>query len=121
MGLLFKGASAHYNHLLGGHTTDTENQKNRFQQIRMQANGDFITLVSGQKPIWIPDVADRKCLGCSKEARVHGDCLNCNLELCEYCGYSCVDCNEPLCVNCVEIFDCGTPDGACCNRCQFYH
>lgn len=55
------------------------------------------------QPSWVPDIPDRKCKCCSKNARLHADCVNCNLDLCEFCGINCANCDEPLCTNCITL------------------
>lgn len=72
------------------------------------------------QPNWIPETSDRSCKICQKSSVIHADCSNCNLELCEFCGFSCVICKEPVCSTCVNLFNCGTIDNPCCEKCKVY-
>lgn len=46
----------------------------------------------------------RRCGLCAKPSSIQAtDCINCNLEICEYCGISCMQCNAPLCMSCVQL------------------
>lgn len=46
----------------------------------------------------------RRCRFCAKPSTIQAtDCINCNLEICEFCGISCMQCNAPLCMSCVQL------------------
>lgn len=46
----------------------------------------------------------RRCGFCAKPSSIQAtDCVNCNLEICEFCGISCLQCNAPLCMSCVQL------------------
>lgn len=46
----------------------------------------------------------RRCRFCAKPSAIQpADCINCNLEICEFCGISCMQCNAPLCMSCVQL------------------
>lgn len=46
----------------------------------------------------------RRCRFCAKPSSIQAtDCINCNLEICEFCGISCIQCNAPLCMSCVQL------------------
>lgn len=46
----------------------------------------------------------RRCGFCARTSSIQAtDCVNCNLEICEYCGISCIQCNAPLCMTCVQL------------------
>lgn len=46
----------------------------------------------------------RRCRFCAKPSAIQAtDCINCNLEICEFCGISCMQCNAPLCISCVQL------------------
>ena len=46
----------------------------------------------------------RRCRFCAKPSAIQAtDCINCNLEICEFCGISCIQCNAPLCMSCVQL------------------
>ncbi|XP_055383664.1 uncharacterized protein LOC129613567 isoform X2 [Condylostylus longicornis] len=48
------------------------------------------------------------------------DCSNCNLCLCEHCGFSCVNlCGAVLCTTCITLFECGTFDEPICKQCKY--
>ncbi|XP_055535006.1 uncharacterized protein LOC129724288 isoform X2 [Wyeomyia smithii] len=74
-----------------------------------------------QCPSWIEKKPDRKCRICDRLSMVHADCVNCNLELCEYCGFSCSYCPEKICMNCVNLFNCQNSDVPCCERCKIFN
>ncbi|XP_053688141.1 uncharacterized protein LOC128737512 [Sabethes cyaneus] len=74
-----------------------------------------------QCPSWIEKKPDRKCRLCDRLSLVHADCVNCNLELCEYCGFNCSFCPDKICTNCVNLFNCQKSNAPCCERCKIFN
>ncbi|XP_055383662.1 uncharacterized protein LOC129613567 isoform X1 [Condylostylus longicornis] len=57
---------------------------------------------------------------CNKISYIASDCSNCNLCLCEHCGFSCVNlCGAVLCTTCITLFECGTFDEPICKQCKY--
>uniref|UniRef100_U5EQ68 Apoptosis regulatory protein siva n=1 Tax=Corethrella appendiculata TaxID=1370023 RepID=U5EQ68_9DIPT len=110
MSLLFQGAK--------NFTSNKNNGKN-LKCLRLFGNGEF-DFEGDVLPSWIPKKPDRKCKKCDKQSSIHFDCINCNLELCEFCGINCFYCKDLICLNCVNIFDSGTIDNPCCENCKMF-
>ncbi|XP_052903550.1 uncharacterized protein LOC128310855 [Anopheles moucheti] len=110
--LLFQGAKHHDKNLLA-------NQKETLKSVRLLGNGE-IDYDMNATSSWLGKKADRKCRQCDRMAIVHAECINCNLELCEYCGVNCNFCPEKICLNCVNIFQCVSHDMPCCEQCKMF-
>lgn len=53
---------------------------------------------------FVNEKISRRCRFCAKPSAIQAtDCINCNLEICEFCGISCIQCNAPLCMSCVQL------------------
>lgn len=53
---------------------------------------------------FVNEKVTRRCRFCAKPSTIQAtDCINCNLEICEFCGISCIQCNAPLCMSCVQL------------------
>lgn len=53
---------------------------------------------------FVNEKISRRCRFCAKPSSIQPtDCINCNLEICEFCGISCIQCNAPLCMSCVQL------------------
>lgn len=53
---------------------------------------------------FVTEKVSRRCRFCAKPSSIQAtDCINCNLEICEFCGISCIQCNAPLCMSCVQL------------------
>ncbi|XP_064539773.1 uncharacterized protein LOC135429412 isoform X2 [Drosophila montana] len=55
-----------------------------------------------------PDVANpglerRLSTCCQRPTLIRGTCVNCTFDLCEECGYSCVECSQFICRTCVTL------------------
>lgn len=74
---------------------------------------------------FVNEKVSRRCRFCAKPSAIQAtDCINCNLEICEFCGISCIQCNAPLCLSCVQLFGCcdnSVDMNACCERCKIYN
>ncbi|KAH8345014.1 hypothetical protein KR059_000594 [Drosophila kikkawai] len=40
---------------------------------------------------------------CQRQTLIHGSCINCSMDLCEECGYSCTECTHFICRSCVTV------------------
>lgn len=45
----------------------------------------------------------RKAKCCSRDTYVQDKCVNCQNDLCEECGYSCVECGKFVCSPCISL------------------
>lgn len=76
---------------------------------KWQVFGENICLMGdGQinyvNPKFVNEKISRRCRFCAKPSAIQAtDCINCNLEICEFCGISCIQCNAPLCMSCVQL------------------
>ncbi|GAB0095712.1 hypothetical protein DMENIID0001_111290 [Sergentomyia squamirostris] len=69
----------------------------------------------------LPDSLVKSCSGCLKfSTKFHGICINCNLELCEFCGYSCSNCQKEICEPCIKMYNCGSFENPICGNCRIY-
>ncbi|XP_017850429.1 uncharacterized protein LOC108605290 isoform X2 [Drosophila busckii] len=74
-----------------------------------------------------PDVANptlerRISACCQRPTLIRGNCVNCTFDLCEECGYSCVECSQFICRTCVTLFG-NRPEEAehpLCELCQMF-
>lgn len=85
--MLFKGAKIQFNSI---GETDT-----------VLLNGNGLFTVNGK--VNQNKSSNRECNSCMKISLYHADCKNCNLELCEFCGFNCSDCGKFLCNNCINL------------------
>ncbi|XP_055628060.1 uncharacterized protein LOC129769678 [Toxorhynchites rutilus septentrionalis] len=95
-------------------------QRECLKHVRLLGGGEYDFDINNC-PAWVEKKADRKCRICDRQSLVHADCINCNLELCEFCGISCNYCPEKICMNCVNIFNCRSSDVPCCERCKIFN
>uniref|UniRef100_A0A1B0CA90 Apoptosis regulatory protein Siva n=1 Tax=Lutzomyia longipalpis TaxID=7200 RepID=A0A1B0CA90_LUTLO len=75
------------------------------QQILLSGNGE---VRDTQTNALLRPETKRNCSGCLKTSTFHTTCTNCNLELCEFCGYTCTWCRKGICEACIKIYSCGT-------------
>ncbi|EDW86271.1 uncharacterized protein Dwil_GK15987 [Drosophila willistoni] len=71
----------------------------------------------------VPNLERRKSSCCQRHTLIHDTCANCDMELCEECGYSCVECAQFICRFCVLMFGNGPQEEAeepLCERCQMF-
>lgn len=98
--------------------TKPANNNNENESIPMdqsttkrQQFGDIISLMGNGQINYIDpnsklgsENLSRRCKYCAKPSSIQAtDCVNCNLEVCEFCGISCIQCNAPLCMSCVQL------------------
>lgn len=101
--------------------SSTNNNNNNDVEMNLEENvqpltkwqqfGDNICLMGdGQvnyidtKSKFATENISRRCRFCAKPSSIQAtDCINCNLEICEFCGISCMQCNAPLCMSCVQL------------------
>ncbi|XP_055703847.1 apoptosis regulatory protein Siva-like [Phlebotomus papatasi] len=68
-----------------------------------------------------PESHPRSCSGCLKASTgYHTTCSNCNLELCEFCGYTCLWCRKGICETCIKLYNCGSLERPICDNCSIY-
>ncbi|XP_043660301.1 apoptosis regulatory protein Siva-like [Drosophila teissieri] len=69
-----------------------------------------------------PRLERHKSRCCQRQTLVHDTCVNCMMDLCEECGYSCVECSKFICRSCVTLFGNRADEGEdpLCERCQMF-
>ncbi|XP_059622504.1 uncharacterized protein LOC132265749 isoform X2 [Phlebotomus argentipes] len=68
-----------------------------------------------------PESLSKACSGCLKSAtKFHSACVNCNLQLCEFCGHSCSWCRKGICESCINLYSCGSLERPICENCSIY-
>lgn len=70
--------------------------------LRLSGDGQ-IRVNHGYEQIKIPEEAENICRSCNDYSRITGACANCPRELCELCGVSCSQCDEFICLICVQF------------------
>lgn len=69
-----------------------------------------------------PRLERQKSRCCQRPTLIHDICVNCTMDLCEECGYSCGECSKFICRSCVTLFG-NRPEEAedpLCERCQMF-
>ncbi|TDG40833.1 hypothetical protein AWZ03_012747 [Drosophila navojoa] len=69
-----------------------------------------------------PTLERRLSTCCRRPTLIRGTCANCTFDLCEECGYSCVECSQFICHTCVTLFG-NRPEEAehpLCEVCQMF-
>ncbi|XP_023162301.1 uncharacterized protein LOC111593648 isoform X2 [Drosophila hydei] len=69
-----------------------------------------------------PGLECRLSTCCQRLTLIRGTCVNCTFDLCEECGYSCVECSQFICRTCVTLFG-NRPEEAehpLCEVCQMF-
>ncbi|XP_033172067.1 uncharacterized protein LOC117148662 [Drosophila mauritiana] len=51
-----------------------------------------------------PRMECHKSRCCQRQTLIHDICVNCVMDLCEECGYSCGECSRFICRSCVTLF-----------------
>ncbi|KAH8336082.1 hypothetical protein KR074_009330, partial [Drosophila pseudoananassae] len=88
-----------------------------------QLLGDGTIMLRDMRPDTANPRLDRKksrC--CQRPTLIHALCVNCTMDLCEECGYSCGECYRFICRSCVTLFG-NRPnesDDPLCERCQMF-
>lgn len=73
------------------------------EEICLMGNGE-VSYIAGNDAKAPTEGVTRSCRFCAKTSSIQAtDCINCNLEICEFCGISCFQCNSPLCMSCVQL------------------
>ncbi|EDV34705.1 uncharacterized protein Dana_GF21455, isoform B [Drosophila ananassae] len=89
-----------------------------------QLLGDGTILLRDLRPDMAnPRLERKKSRCCQRQTLIHGVCVNCTMDLCEECGYSCGECSQFICRSCVTLFG-NRPDEAddpLCERCQMFY
>ncbi|KAH8266765.1 hypothetical protein KR026_009214, partial [Drosophila bipectinata] len=88
-----------------------------------QLLGDGTIIVRDMRPDMAnPRLERKKSRCCQRQTLIHGICVNCTMDLCEECGYSCGECYQFICRSCVTLFG-NRPDDSddpLCERCQMF-
>lgn len=72
------------------------------ENICLMGDGQISYIDANSK--FVTEKVSRRCRFCAKPSNIQAtDCINCNLEICEFCGISCIQCNAPLCMSCVQL------------------
>lgn len=129
--MLFQNANAKSGEKANNNNNNNEIEMTPVQQpmSKWQQFGDNICLMGDGQINYIDasskfatENVSRRCRFCAKPSAIQAtDCINCNLEICEFCGISCIQCNAPLCMSCVQLFGCcdnSVDMNACCERCK---
>lgn len=67
-------------------------------------NGQINYIIDAPKKLASAVNVQRMCNLCLKTSNIETvKCINCTTEMCEFCGVSCMQCNEPLCMSCVNV------------------
>lgn len=98
--MLFKGAQPQVEQTV---PTEKELTLNHIKEINLTGNGLMNCYGKDKLPVWVSEATNRLCRYCYKSSKVHVDCQNCNIDMCEFCGLSCFDCREPICNSCVFL------------------
>ncbi|EDV91772.1 GH24415 [Drosophila grimshawi] len=102
-------------------TSDVENPAKLCDRYYLFGDGTIILRdmnPDGVNPGLVPRVAS--C--CRRPQLIIDQCANCTFDLCEECGYSCVECHEFICHTCVTLFG-NRPEEAehpLCEVCQMF-
>ncbi|XP_013117059.2 apoptosis regulatory protein Siva [Stomoxys calcitrans] len=62
----------------------------------------------------------RKAKCCNRDTYVQSNCINCQNNLCEECGYSCTECGAFVCNSCISLFGTGNVDQPLCEKCSLF-
>lgn len=86
-------------------TNHSSTKWNKFDDnMCLMGNGQVNYVTPDPKMVIDNSSVVRRCHLCAKPSTIQAiDCVNCNLELCEFCGISCMQCNAPLCVSCIQL------------------
>lgn len=97
------------NNKQNGHSLNAKVPLPSWKLVSLQGNGDVETLrcpegLDEDDPdnefLWVKRPA--KC--CQRDTYVQSQCGNqCSKDLCEFCGYSCLECGVFICNTCVDI------------------
>lgn len=69
-----------------------------------QLLGDGSILLRDMRPDAVnPCLERRNSRCCQRHTLIHGNCINCTMDLCEECGYSCTECSKFICRSCVTV------------------
>lgn len=116
--MLFKAAQNKSSNIDNNNNNNNKQQKQSingnvslpvWKLVSLQGNGDVESLrcpegVDEDDPanefLWVKKTA--KC--CQRQTYVQSHCGNqCSKDLCEFCGYSCLECGVFICNTCVDI------------------
>ncbi|EDX00785.2 apoptosis regulatory protein Siva [Drosophila yakuba] len=91
------------------------------EQYQLLGDGTII-LRSLRTDLANPRLELHKSRCCQRQTLVHDICVNCMMDLCEECGYSCGECSKFICRSCVTLFGNRADEGddPLCERCQMF-
>ncbi|KAL7744519.1 hypothetical protein ACLKA6_017042 [Drosophila palustris] len=92
-----------------------------YEQYQLIGDGNII-LRDLNPDVSNPGLERRLSTCCQRLTLIRGTCANCTFDLCEECGYSCVECNQFICRTCVTLFG-NRPEEAerpLCEVCQMF-
>lgn len=73
-----------------------------YEQYQLIGDGNII-LRDMNPDVANPSLERRLSVCCQKPTFIQGICANCTFDLCEECGYSCVECSQFICRTCVTL------------------
>ncbi|KAH8420273.1 hypothetical protein KR009_008383, partial [Drosophila setifemur] len=85
--------------------------------------GDGSILLRDLRPdLANPRLERKKSRCCQRQTLIHGFCVNCTMDLCEECGYSCGECSQFICRSCVTLFGhrVDEAEDPLCEHCQMF-
>ncbi|KAH8245219.1 hypothetical protein KR032_006703 [Drosophila birchii] len=104
--MLFKGAAAASQEKAGVAAAPARGGEAAATTLHEQYQllGDGTILVRDMRPDAVnPSLERRKSRCCQRRTLIHGSCINCTMDLCEECGYSCTECSQFICRSCVTV------------------
>ncbi|XP_016995455.2 uncharacterized protein [Drosophila takahashii] len=110
-----------------GSSTGMDGQQGQEQQPQLceqyQLLGDgTIMLRNLRADLSNPRLERHKSRCCQRQTLIHDICVNCTMDLCEECGYSCGECSKFICRSCVTLFGnrLDEAEDPLCDRCQMF-
>ncbi|KAH8272293.1 hypothetical protein KR044_012202, partial [Drosophila immigrans] len=100
-------------------TQSERRQLQPYEQYQLIGDGNII-LRDMNPDATNPELARHMSKCCRRPTFIRAACANCTFDLCEECGYSCVECQQFICRTCVTLFG-NHPEEAerpMCERCQ---
>ncbi|XP_034118311.1 uncharacterized protein LOC132796122 isoform X1 [Drosophila nasuta] len=124
--MLFK-AAADLKATKAGTTNGTQSMPSERRQLQpyeqYQLIGDGNLILRDLNPDAVnPELVRHMSKCCRRPTFIRAACANCTFDLCEECGYSCVECQKFICRTCVTLFG-NRPEEAerpLCERCQMF-
>lgn len=83
-------------------TTEAPPPAHLYEQYQLIGDGNII-LRDMNPDVANPGLVRRLSVCCHRPTLIQATCANCTFDLCEECGYSCVECNQFICRTCVTL------------------